>query len=50
MSGVWRILVAYAHVRWPVEQLHKDAKQVPGIDQFEGRTWRGRIITYRRCC
>ena len=31
MSGVWRILVAYAHVRWPVEQLHKDAKPLFGI-------------------
>jgi SRSO17 transposase len=34
-------LVAYAHVRWPIEQFHKDAKQVLGMDQFEGRTWTG---------
>ena len=34
-------LAAYAHVRWPIEQFHKDAKQVLGMDQFEGRTWSG---------
>ena len=34
-------LVAYAHVRWPIKQFHKDAKQVLGMNQFEGRTWTG---------
>lgn len=34
-------LVTYAHMRWPIEQFHKDAKQVLGLNQFEGRTWKG---------
>jgi SRSO17 transposase len=34
-------LVEYAHLRWPIEQFHRDAKQVIGMDQFEGRTWTG---------
>jgi len=39
----WSIeeLAAYAHLRWAIEQFHKDAKQVLGLDQFEGRSWKG---------
>jgi len=33
-------LVRQAHLRWPVEQFHKEAKQLLGLDNFEGRTWR----------
>jgi len=33
--------VLYAHQRWWVEQFHREAKQVLGINQFEGRTWDG---------
>ena len=34
-------LVAIAHQRWTIEQYHKEAKQLLGLDRFEGRTWRG---------
>ena len=34
-------LVSYAHLRWAIEQFHEEAKQVLGLDQFEGRTWKG---------
>lgn len=34
-------LVEYAHLRWTIEQFHRDAKQILGLDRFEGRTWRG---------
>ena len=34
-------LVTYAHMRWPIEQFHRDAKQVLGLNHFEGRTWQG---------
>jgi SRSO17 transposase len=34
-------LVRTAHMRWPIEQFHKDAKQVLGLNHFEGRTWQG---------
>jgi SRSO17 transposase len=34
-------LVAYAHLRWTIEQFHREAKQILGLDRFEGRTWRG---------
>jgi hypothetical protein len=34
-------LASYAHLRWAIEQFHKDAKQVLGLDQFEGRSWKG---------
>lgn len=33
--------VLYAHQRWPIEQFHEEAKQILGINQFEGRTWDG---------
>lgn len=31
-------LVRYAYLRWAIEQFHVDAKQVLGLDQFEGRS------------
>jgi SRSO17 transposase len=34
-------LVEYAHLRWTIEQFHKEAKQILGFDRFEGRTWKG---------
>jgi SRSO17 transposase len=34
-------LVAIAHQRWTIEQYHKEAKQLLGLDRFEGRTFRG---------
>lgn len=34
-------LVSWAHVRWTIEQFHKEAKQVLGADEFQGRTWNG---------
>jgi SRSO17 transposase len=34
-------LVAYAHLRWTIEQFHKEAKQLLGLDRFEGRSWKG---------
>lgn len=34
-------LVEYAHLRWTIEQFHKESKQILGFDRFEGRTWRG---------
>lgn len=34
-------LVAAAHLRWTIEQFHREAKQMLGLDQFEGRTWKG---------
>lgn len=34
-------LVSLAHFRWVIEQFHRDAKQELGVDQFEGRTWKG---------
>ncbi len=39
----WSIkeLAAYAHLRWSIEQFHKEAKQVLALDQFEGRSWKG---------
>ncbi len=34
-------IVAYAHLRWTIEQFHKEAKQLLGLDRFEGRSWKG---------
>lgn len=34
-------LVEYAHLRWTIEQFHKESKQILGFDRFEGRTWKG---------
>jgi len=34
-------LVATAHLRWTIEQFHREAKQMLGLDEFEGRTWKG---------
>jgi SRSO17 transposase len=34
-------LVEYAHLRWTIEQFHRETKQILGFDRFEGRTWRG---------
>jgi SRSO17 transposase len=34
-------LVTSAHMRWPIEQFHREAKQVLGLNRFEGRTWQG---------
>lgn len=34
-------LVEFAHLRWTIEQFHREAKGYLGVDRFEGRTWRG---------
>lgn len=34
-------LVQVLHQRWTIEQFHKEAKQLLGLDRFEGRTWKG---------
>ncbi len=34
-------LVEWAHLRWTIEQYHRDIKQVLGADEFQGRAWRG---------
>lgn len=34
-------LVAFAHLRWTIEQFHREAKGYMGVDRFEGRSWRG---------
>lgn len=34
-------LVSWVHVRWTVEQFHKEIKQLLGSDDFQGRTWDG---------
>jgi len=34
-------LVSWAHVRWTIEQFHKESKEVLGADKFQGRTWNG---------
>lgn len=33
--------VGLAPSRWTLEQFHREAKQMLGLDQFEGRTWNG---------
>lgn len=30
-----------AHSRWTIEQSHREAKQMLGLDQFEGRSYQG---------
>lgn len=34
-------LVTWAHLRWSIEQFHKQIKQLLGADEFQGRTWQG---------
>jgi SRSO17 transposase len=34
-------LVALSHLRWTIEQFHREAKGLVGLDQFEGRSWQG---------
>jgi SRSO17 transposase len=34
-------LVALAHLRWTIEQFHREAKGLVGLDRFEGRSWQG---------
>ncbi|EQD61457.1 ISXo8 transposase, partial [mine drainage metagenome] len=34
-------LVKCAHIRWTIEQFHRDVKQLLGLDRFEGRSWKG---------
>jgi SRSO17 transposase len=34
-------LVSWAHVRWTIEQFHKESKEVLEADKFQGRTWTG---------
>lgn len=34
-------LALYAHQRWPIEQFHRELKQIIGLNQFQGRTWDG---------
>jgi SRSO17 transposase len=34
-------LVQVLHQRWTIEQFHKEAKQLLGLDRFEGRSWKG---------
>jgi hypothetical protein len=34
-------LVTWAHLRWTIEQFHRDIKQILGADEFQGRSWRG---------
>jgi len=34
-------LVSWAHVRWTIEQFHKESKEVLGADKFQGRSWNG---------
>lgn len=36
-----KTLVEYAHVRWTIEQFHRESKQLLGLDKFEGRSWKG---------
>lgn len=34
-------LVQFAHMRWTIEQFHREAKGLIGLDRFEGRSWKG---------
>ena len=34
-------LVKCAHIRWAIEQFHRDVKQLLGLNSFEGRSWKG---------
>lgn len=33
--------VAWAHLRWAIEQQHRNTKQALGLGDFEGRSWQG---------
>jgi hypothetical protein len=34
-------LISWAHLRWTIEQFHRQIKQLLGGDEFQGRTWHG---------
>jgi hypothetical protein len=40
-------LVQLAMLRWPIERDYQELKDELGLDHFEGRGWRGFIITRR---
>jgi len=34
-------LISWAHLRWTIEQFHRQIKQILGADEFQGRSWHG---------